>query len=108
MSRRTISAPTRTRVQIGAGTVGRNDVADITPSLNGFFQLPVNIPASVTAPGLYAINIDTTLLSLGGAGPAITATPSTVVGGINIVPEPASLGLIGLGGLLFLRRRRVA
>jgi len=42
-----------------------------------------------------------------GLGAPVVATLGTQ-GSVTIVPEPASLGLIVLGGLLTLRRRRVA
>ena len=37
-------------------------------------------------------------------GGIIEFTP--VNGAINVIPEPAALGLLGIGGVLFLRRRR--
>lgn len=89
------------------GAIAGSGDANISPTLNGFFRLPVLIPANA-GPGFFPVVIEpqpTTALA-GNAG----AVPFAVGpgGGVNIVPEPASLGLIVLGGLLTLRRRRVA
>ena len=39
-------------------------------------------------------------------GAVVESFSGSVVGGVLVVPEPASLGLVGLGGLALLRRRR--
>ena len=39
--------------------------------------------------------------------PTLDGSGNVINGGdLNIVPEPATLGLLGLGGLAMLRRRR--
>lgn len=99
-----------TRIQVGAATAGRTEVADIAGGVtgSGFVRLPIVIPASVV-PGFYPVVVDLgAATALAGAGAPIVRTAGAQQGGIMVVPEPASLGLIVLGGLLTLRRRRVA
>jgi hypothetical protein len=72
---------------------------------NGFGKVMVSIPQGAQ-PGIYTMRIDNDFLSLGGATGTIDAIGGT--GTFTVVPEPASLGLVAIGGLLALRRRRTA
>ena len=88
------------------GTTPANQV-NITDALNGFVRIPIIVPANA-APGFYPIIVEAPpTTALAGLGAPIVSVPGQG-GGVQIVPEPASLGLIVLGGLLTLRRRRVA
>ena len=84
---------------------GTSQVDIENPIRSGFGRILVQIPANAPIGSVFAITIDPTFLSLAG-GTFIAAVPGA--GSITIVPEPASMGLIVLGGLLTLRRRRVA
>ena len=78
---------------------------DLDATKNGFGRVMVSIPANAQ-PGTYTLAVENDVLSLGGSAGTIEA-----IGGTNtfvVVPEPASLGLVGIGGLLALRRRRTA
>ena len=97
---------TASRIQVSSETIGPEDVANLTDANNGFIRLPIIIPAN-TGPGVFPINVDLTSSQLGGAVAPIVTTLGQQ-GSVTIIPEPASLGLIVLGGLLTLRRRRVA
>lgn len=93
------------RAQVGAAITTAG--VDITDSLNGLVRLQVVVPAN-TPVGFYRVVIDPAAFSLGG-GPSLAAAAPGTAGGVDVViPEPASLGLIVFGGLLALRRRRVA
>jgi hypothetical protein len=94
------------RIQGGSALAGSTQQTNLSDLRNGLVRLPILIPANA-APGVYAITLDPTVLDLAGQGPPVVAVPGDV-GQITIVPEPASLGLVVLGGLLTLRRRRVA
>jgi hypothetical protein len=50
----------------------------------------------------------TTLFVSGDTGEPIPVDVTTDIGTITITPEPASLSLLGIAGLLALRRRRAA
>jgi len=95
---------TTSKLQFAATAVEQTDEAHITPTLNGFIAMPILIPAN-TAPGVYTLSVVTT--SLAGTGAPIVSTagaPAT----ITILPEPATMGLVLVGGLFALRRRRLA
>jgi hypothetical protein len=94
------------RLQFGATAINQEDEVNVGTGLDGFIRLPVIIPAGAT-PGVYTLTIDPAATSLAGLGAPIVATPGQA-GTITVVPEPASLGLIALGGLFALRRRRLA
>jgi hypothetical protein len=96
---------TASRLQFGAVAVAQEDEVNITNARNGLIRIPIIIPANPT-PGFYELVVDPTALSLAGKGPPIVATPGPPGG--FFIPEPASVGLLGLGGLLALRRRRLA
>ena len=92
------------KLQFASTVVGGTDEQDIDAGHNGFISMPIVIPANA-APGTYTLSVVTTSLGSAGAPIASTAgTPATLI----VVPEPASLGLVALGGLFALRRRRVA
>lgn len=78
---------------------------DLSETRNGFGRVMVTIPAG-TPVGQYTLRVDNDFLSLGGSAGTIDAVGGT--GTLTIVPEPASLGLVAIGGLLALRRRRTA
>ena len=101
---------TASRLQFGATAINQDDEVNVGPGLDGFIRIPIVIPAGAKS-GVYTLTIDPTATSLAGVGAPIVATPGqagtlTVTG--VVVPEPASLGLIALGGLFALRRRRLA
>jgi hypothetical protein len=43
-----------------------------------------------------------------GSGGVVTTFSGNIVGGVMLIPEPTSLGLLGLAAVGFLRRRRIA
>jgi|SoiMethySBSTD1v2_1073268.scaffolds.fasta_scaffold1232602_1 hypothetical protein len=94
------------RLQFGSTAIGQEDEVNVDPTHNGFIKLSVIVPKSTPA-GVYSLTVDPRALSLAGLGAPIVATPGAP-GTITVVPEPASMGLIALGGVLFLRRRRIA
>ena len=95
---------TTSKLQFASTAVEQTDEANITDTLNGFIAMPILIPAG-KAPGVYTLTVVTT--SLAGNGAPIVSTPG-VPATITITPEPASLGLVVIGGLFALRRRRLA
>ena|SRR5688572_25259970 len=94
------------RIQGGSGLAGSTQQVNLSVLRNGLVRLPIMIPANA-APGVYAITVDPTVTDLAGQGPVVV-TVAGAAGQVTVVPEPASLGLVVLGGLLTLRRRRVA
>jgi hypothetical protein len=89
-----------------AAALGQGE-ANIEQNLrDGFAKLMISIPATALPGQTYAITIDPIFTALGSQGAPIIVTPGTST--LTIVPEPASLGLIGIAGLLALRRRRMA
>jgi hypothetical protein len=79
------------------------DIVSGTKAVRIFYTMDPNAPA-----GSYHIMLDqspgTTLFVSGDTGEAIPVDISSVF--TVIVPEPASLSLLGVSGLLLLRRRR--
>jgi hypothetical protein len=97
---------TPVKLQFASTAVGQEDEVNIDPTHNGFLAAPLIIPANAPG-GVYTISVVTT--SLAGQGAPIVSTAGTpltitVVG----VPEPATMGLVLVGGLFALRRRRLA
>jgi MYXO-CTERM domain-containing protein len=95
---------TTSKLQFASTAVGQEDEVNVDPTHNGFIAAPLIIPAGA-APGVYTLSIVTT--SLAGLGAPIVSTPGTPLT-ITIVPEPAAMGLVLVGGLFALRRRRLA
>ena len=94
------------RAQVGGTITGQG--VNITETLNGLVRLQVLVPGNVTPGELFPIVIDPGAFSLGGTDPSLALAVPGGPGMVNVIPEPASMGLIALGGLLALRRRRVA
>ncbi len=89
--------------------------ADYTLALLSFCYSPEALPteepavwdAWVSIPEAWGLNIDTLRLPAEGEGRKGVISEvrvGTEVGDVLLVPEPASLGLLGLGGLLLRRR----
>jgi len=83
-------------------------VALNNPSGDGTFDGPSGGSFSMSTAGLGALTGSIIYLELGNAGNFFTNSFSTVVTQVSgaIVPAPASLALLGLGGLVAGRRRR--
>lgn len=67
------------------------------------FSIPVIIPAGFPF-GTYPFVIDPAALSLGGPEPIVAVAGPP--GGIVYIPEPAAVGAVALGLLMFPRTRR--
>jgi hypothetical protein len=90
---------------VPAGSVtytGTNSTAQQSLASNGLFS----VTTLVTATNL-GIILDTTFVSSVGA-PNVGGYQSVVLNGVQVtaVPEPTTIGLLSLGGLAALRRRR--
>jgi hypothetical protein len=83
------------------------DIVGGTKAARVFYTIDQN-----AAEGVYHISLDptpgTTLFVSGDTGEAIPVDITSDVGVITVVPEPASLSLLGIAGILALRRRRSA
>ncbi len=90
--------------------------ADYTLALLSFYYSPEALPteepavwdAWVSVPEAWNLDLDTLRLRAEGEnrkGIISEVRVGTEVGDVLLVPEPASLGLLGLGGLLLRRRR---
>ena len=80
------------------------DIVDGTKAARVFYTLAPDV-----TPGTYHMNLDPsgTLFVSGDTGEAIPVDISDA-GTVNVTPEPGSLALLGVAGLLALRRRRSA
>jgi hypothetical protein len=104
------------RLQFGATAINQEDEVNVGPGRDGLIRVPITVPFNLNLPAgtyNYTINFVPSAASLAGLGDPIAiaptgGTPGTFSVVVIDVPEPASMGLIGLGGLLTLRRRRVA
>ena len=79
---------------------------DIAEGRNRFARVEIRVPETAIVGTNYVLTVDQDFLSLGSAGAPIEAIGGT--GTLTIVHEPASLGLVAIGGRLALRRRRTA
>ena len=71
------------------------------PDISAVLYLGV-APTGVGVGQLSDINIGT----MGGAGVTYDILGTRIGGNLTVIPEPATVFLLGLGGLVFLRRRR--
>jgi PEP-CTERM motif len=93
----------------GDPDAGEENLSDITTG-ERFGRLQIDIPASA-APGVYTVRfvpIETVFSTGDENRPSILPFDVSDVGTITVVPEPGSLSLLAIGGLLALRRRRTA
>ena len=97
-------------VEAGTGT----PLVDIVGPVK-LAEVVFDVPLTATPGSRYRVAFDPNLVSISSGDPSrldtnIEYTISTApdAGLITVVPEPASLSLVALGGLLALRRRRVA
>lgn len=85
------------------------DVPQTGPGLNAA-DLVLNVEG--ISAGSYRIRIDPDISALSTSDPnradPVIATDFSDVGTIEVIPEPTSLSLLAVGGLLALRRRRTA
>ena len=102
--------PTQFLLNVESTGAGPVDVVSAVKVAEVVFQV-----AAGTLPSTYRVEFNPNLVAFGSLDPArldptIETTFSTAPdsGLIEIVPEPTSLSLLALGGLLALRRRRVA
>ena len=111
----TTSSVSGTGMLVGTGLVGDafNDTSsylftdNTPPEANTFWtdQTMITVPLTSTVTSLH-IDVTQDLVAVAGDGTAqITATFQIVGIAVSVVPEPTSLALIGLGGLVLLRKK---
>ena len=80
-------------------------VADSYPINEGHRIMGWDVYIDATAaPGLYTIGFTNDMLGSGNDGAVPMGDPFAMQ--VNIIPEPATMSLLALGGLAMLRRRR--
>ena len=87
------------------------DDLGVAPGTTPHVQLdvPALLGTLTTADGLGAANFEATSVGLlNAAGDGFLSDPPTPTSEVNLIPEPASLGLLSIGTLLILGRRRRA
>lgn len=93
----------------GTSLVATNDTSPAASVADGSVMFRAMIHLDANAVGNYQIDFDSAWTSMyDGDNQVIEFTTEPAALTINAVPEPASLGLLGLAGLGLLKRRRIA
>jgi len=112
---RTIAKLTNGGLTVNGSQINLGDSPEVLGTGGGVMRVPFTVTNA--SPGdVYQFNLDpardkTNLLSLTSTnadGNLALPNDGVTNSSITVVPEPASLGLLALGGLLTIRRRRAA
>ena len=93
----------------GIGQIYAVDDAGVISGTTPHVQLgvPALLGTLTTPDGLGAANFEATSVGLlNAAGDGFLSNPPTPTYEVNLIPEPATLGLLSIGTLLILGRRR--